>query len=119
MEDYKSLSKLILRQSQLLNLASLYLSDHAVLLQNALKKCENCFIEPATVEHRKTKIIFCDHCAASHVVSENKFMNMSNQEHSLSKDQNWIDIDNADKIRRLSDYVKIIKELDVSNNEVQ
>lgn len=109
-KDLKSLSNLIKEQSYILSLTALYLSDHAVMIQNMIKKCENCLSESATVEHKMSKYKFCDHCAAKNIVLES---NNHEQENT------WIDIDNADKIRRLSEYVKIIKRLDVSNDEVQ
>lgn len=121
--DLTTLTKLIVRQSTLINLISAQLAEQACLLEQTLTRCscEDCE-EPATVEHHLMDTKVCDRHAATIIVkSKRAYVDsciadpedpLNTMKLSLMNENNWTDLQNADKIRKLLNYVKIINELD-------
>ncbi len=106
-QEIIELAKLIVRQSRLISAISLQLADQACLLKSALEVCSHCNLNPCTVEHMSIqKLKCCDKCAAEITIDSKSLTSV------------WFDITDADKIRRLLDYVSIIKELDVDKSMI-
>lgn len=128
-DEIVALAKLVVRQSSLINLLSMQLADQACLLETALDRCAKCKAEPATVEHVHLKIAMCDRCAAESIVKSGRTyvdayiadpedpLNVARE--SLMNEHEWVDVEDAEKVRRITDYVKIIKELEVTPDMLQ
>lgn len=127
-DEIISLAKLVARQAYILNLTSLQLADQACLLEPRLERCEKCKAEPATVMHRHLNIRVCDRCAAEAIVKSartyvdgylaNPQDPINDVRQSLMDENDWHDLADADKIRRVRDYTKIVKELDVNPDRI-
>lgn len=128
-DEIVALAKLAARQAHIINLLSMQLADQACLLSLGLKPCSKCAVEPTTVEHVHMKLSLCDRCAAEAIVASGRTyvdssVNDGNDplndvRSSLMNDGDWLDVPDADRIRRLMDYVKIIKQLDIDIEQVQ
>lgn len=122
--DIKTLLKVATAHQRLLNLMSLQLADQACLIEHHLPKCSRCEHNIATVEHLTSKVRVCDKCAARVIVASSREyvegcaanpddpINVAKS--SLMNENDWVDMPDAEKIRRLMDYVDIIKELEVT-----
>lgn len=127
-DEIIALAKLVARQAYILNLTSLQLADQACLLEPRLERCEKCKAEPATVAHRHLNIRVCDRCAAETIVKSarayvdgylaNPQDPINDVRQSLMDENDWHDLADADKIRRVCDYAKIVKELDVNPDRI-
>lgn len=127
-DDIVALAKLAVRQATLINLLSLQLADQACLIMPALKRCSKCQLEPITVEHVHLKIQVCDRCAAESIVKsgrsyvdayiDNPDDPLNTARASLMNENDWVDLPDAEKVRRVVDYVKIIKELEVTQDRM-
>lgn len=125
-DDVVTLAKLAVRHANLINLISAQLADHACFVKPMLPRCQKCSIEPITVEHALLNIKACDRCAAEMMVrSSRAYVDgyivdpsdpFNDVRLSLLNENDWVDVDNADKIRRLIDYVEIIEGLDVQQS---
>ena len=119
-EELVALAKLIARHSTLINLVSLQLADQACALVPCLARCGRCDSDPITVEHRHTGIQACDRCAAEMIVASGRTYvdayvanpddPLNEARYSLMNEDNWVDLPDAQKIRRIVDYVRIIKQ---------
>ena len=128
-DDIVVLAKIAVRQANLINLISMQLADQACLLLPTLHKCNKCQNEPATVEHIDLKIQLCERCAAETIVSSGRSYvdgyianpddPINDARYSLMNEDHWVDLPDADKIRRLVIYVNVIKELEVTNDRLQ
>ena len=119
-EDVKSLAKLAIRQATLISVMSSHLADQACLLASMLKKCQRCYKRPITVSHEKNGEA-CDRCAAEATTDIHDLIS-PNSEPGLDKlnvAAGWIDIQDAEKIRRLDDYVSLVKELDNDPTDIE
>ena len=128
-DDVVALAKLVVRQSALINLMSLQLSDQACVIRDTIPRCEKCHVEPSTVKHVHVGLQLCDRCAAESIVKAGRSyvdayiadpddpLNVARQ--SLMTESDWVDLPDADKVRRIVDYVKIIKELEVTHERIQ
>jgi len=105
-QEIIELAKLIFRQSRLISAISLQLADQACLLKSKLDVCEQCKLNTATVEHVTLGSKRCDKCASEAVVAQKTLLSA------------WVDVPDADKIRRVIDYVSLVKELDVDKSMV-
>lgn len=128
-DDIVALAKLAARQARLLELISLQLADQACLLEPHLPKCSKCSEFPVTVEHIHLKVRVCDRCAAESIVTAGRAYvdgylanpddPLNEVRGSLMNENDWVDIPDADKIRRIIDYVKIIKERELTMDRLQ
>lgn len=127
-DDIVALAKLAARQAQTISLISLQLADQACLIEPHLPKCSKCEREACTVEHVHLKLRLCDRCAAESIVKAGRAYvdgylvdpkdPMNDVRGSLMNENDWVDLPDADKIRRVTDYVHIIKQLDVGADGV-
>lgn len=128
-DEIVALAKLAARQAMLINLISLQLADQACMIEPHLPRCSKCQREPVTVEHKHLKVQVCDRCAAeSIVVSGRAYVDgylanpddpLNDVRSSLMNENDWVDLPDADKIRRIVDYVKGIKELEATPDRIQ
>lgn len=128
-DDIVALAKVAVRQATLINMLSLQLADQACLLETQLKRCSRCQLGAVTVEHTYLKIQACDRCAAEVIVKSGRAyidgyaadpddpLNLARM--TLMNERDWVDVADADKVRRVVDYVKIIKELEVNPDRMQ
>lgn len=96
-----TLTKVAARQSNLINLIAAQIADMACLIEPLLPKCVWCNTQPTTVVRSKrntpaSKV--CDRCAAESISS------------GTTTIDDWPDLDDAKLVRRLANYVEIIKE---------
>lgn len=122
--DIVALAKLAARQAQTIALITLQLADQACVIEPHLPRCGKCNTDPCTVEHRHLKLKLCDRCAAESIVKAgrnyvdgyiaNPNDPLNDVRGSLMNENDWLDLPDADKVRRIVDYVRIIKELDVT-----
>jgi len=113
------LIKLVYRHQALLNAVALNLSDQACLLSTTLKTCK-CQQEPVTVSfvlNPETEL--CDRCVAELIVTAKKLIcdpsiaSATSNIHPLMMDENsWVDLPNAEIVRRLTSYVKLVHSLE-------
>lgn len=126
-EDIRALARLALRQKALLELSFDIISDLIVLTVPNLERCHhNACKEPATVKHVDLNINMCDaHAAATIVHAKTNIKNVESdmldfaqqslaQNTCLANEDTWIDLPNAERVRRLKDYVDFI----IKNDEV-
>lgn len=111
-----TLTRLAVKHEQISTGLARGMYDIATLLLPMIHRCEystGCDYG-ATVSHITLHIKYCDeHCARVIVSAKNesqsRFQNIQN---SIKNPDNWIDVKNAESIRRISDYIKITKELE-------
>jgi hypothetical protein len=116
-----ALTKLVIKHERSIDLLSLHLAKQACLLYSRLERCVRCKT-PASVEHVYVKIKLCDRCAAEAIVRSGRtfvegYINDPNDpfndvRSSLMNELCWSDIDEADKVRDLIEYVRIIKQFE-------
>ena len=102
------------------------IADQACLLEQTLEKCQKCKIETVTVEHKFTHVKTCDRCASENIIEAMYSILKRDVQHSdlddelltIANEKNWIDVIDADKIRRITQYIKLTKELDINQNEL-
>ena len=126
-EELVAIAKLVARQSRLINLASLQLADNACFIETLLAHCGKCNSRLATVEH-SIGCKLCDRCASETIVRSGRnfvdgYINdpkdpLNAARSSLMDENAWVDLPNAERIRRLDDYVRIIKELELAPEQV-
>lgn len=123
-DDITTIARLLAHHAKMINLISLQLGDQACLLAPSLVRCGRCDIEPITVEHRHMGLQACDRCAAELIVrSGRNYVEaycsdpndpLNEARSSLMNEDDWLDLPNADKVRRITDYVRIIKVMEGS-----
>lgn len=100
----------------------LIISDLIQLMIPHMKKCSsiNCY-EPATVQHVDIHTPLCDyHCAQVIISSAKKILSdpddkLNNLRYSLIREEDYVDLKDAEKIRRCVDYIRLHVK---SDNEV-
>lgn len=117
-DELTAIAKLLIRHGTLINLISLQLRDQACILVPQLERCGRCDKDPITVEHRFMGLQACDRCAAELIVRsgrnyvdayiENPDDPLNEARASLMNEDDWVDLPNAEKVRRIADYVRII-----------
>ncbi len=122
-DDLVAMAKIVARNATLINMISLQLADQACLVAPFLERCGRCEAEPITVKHRHMGMHACDRCAAEMIVKSGRaFVNafiidpqdpLNEARASLMNEDDWVDTDDAVKVRRVMDYVRIIKEREV------
>jgi hypothetical protein len=123
-DNIKHLASLIAKQSIILSIALNAIVDQACLLESALDKCSQCNIELATLEHNHTHVKLCDRCAAEQIYSSLKSIlndnnpDLNDQLFIVANEKNWVDVKNAEKIRRVTQYTKAARDLDVNDSEI-
>lgn len=127
-DEIAVLAKLAIRQAQIINLLALQLADQACLLVPHLQRCGKCNVEPVTVEHVHTKVRLCDRCWAELIVNSSRaYINsyvqdpndpLNDVRTSSTNENDWVNLPDADKIRRMIDYVKIIKESEITQDRM-
>jgi len=121
--------KLINRQSKLIYLITSQLSDCVFVVNDQFRKCVLCLKLPITVKHINVKSLeMCDHCAARSIIDAKsclaKLSPSNDSEFSvnledyppeyfnslldLSNEDKWVDIKNADKIRKISTFIELM-----------
>jgi len=122
--DPDELIKVIANQSYQIRLMALQLADQASLIEPHVPRCMTCQKKPACVEHTALKARLCDRCAAEMIVKASRaYVSVCKHDpndpyaeiFSTMMDENaWRDLDDAEKIRRMTDFVNAIKETDVT-----
>lgn len=87
---------LVIKHEKMLVGASHMLYGQSLLLEASLARCYVCDKAPFTVRHRKIGMGVCERCAAEKTVA------------GATNETDWVDIELADEIRRLVDYVDMI-----------
>ncbi len=126
--DPDELIKVISSHSYQIRLLSLQLADQASLIEPYVPKCMTCQKRPASVEHAKLGVRCCDRCTAEAIVKaghayvnmclidpENPFVKVLA---TMMDEGAWRDVDDAEKIRRITEFVSVIKETDVTKDRV-
>lgn len=124
--NIKYLARLVTKQAFMIGMALSAIADQACLLEQTLEKCSDCHTEIVTVEHRFTHVKVCDRCAAERITNalhailedKNPDFDLDHQLFTVVNENNWVDVVDADKIRRMIQYTKIAKELDVEESEL-
>lgn len=95
-----NLETVVLRHEKLISVILGAITDHACLVEHGLMRCdqESCS-DPATV-HYSNSIFLCDYHCAMIVVTQNDAENQ------------WVDLPDAVRIRRIRDYVDLVKRYD-------
>lgn len=108
--------KILAGQVKIVNAHTNQAHDHSLMISNVLPKCARCKVEPHTVTFEVLDLKFCDRCAAEWIVSSRtKPKNENSIEAKLvtslmSDSDSWVDIENANAIRGLMDYLKQVEE---------
>lgn len=112
--EIEELAKISLRQAKLLSVLSQYILDQACLMETLLVKCDKCNERAVTVKHQVHGEA-CDRCAAEISYKNMSLVTPVFEEPSLIivKEQldDWRDIELADNIRRMIDYITNAKAL--------
>lgn len=124
--DPDDLVKMLAQQSYQIKLMALQIADQATLIEPRVPKCMSCHKNPYTVKHVKMSMTFCDRCAAETIIKSSRaFVNLCQMDpddpfvevcSSLMDENAWRDVDDAEKIRRMTEFVNIIKEIDVTQD---
>jgi hypothetical protein len=116
-DDFDAVVKLIVKHDKLISLLARGVADHACFIAPLITRCcKEGFDQPATVEHRELAYKMCDHCAAETVCKSgrnftadlNDAVNLARG--LLMQEDLWIDMPDADKIRRLVEYIDAIRD---------
>lgn len=122
----KKIAELIIQQTIMISGLANIVADLITMNVASLELCEKCKKDPVTVEHKHVLTRMCDKCAAESIVLSGKnyakgFMEnpddpLNTVRSSLMLDENWVDIKNAELVRRLVEYAKIVqKDIDTSD----
>jgi len=123
-EQLTILIKLVAQHERTISGIGGAISDHACLIEADLERCrseEGC-ISAATVVHVDFGLKLCDkHCAKMIVAAMNPWPEERPQDYlstswarlKLSDEDRWTDLPDAVRIRRIQDYVDIVKRNDV------
>lgn len=105
--DPEKLIQLIVRQSKLVNALASIVGDQSIIIHDLVAKCDhdNC-TSPVTMIG-KGMLRRCDRHAAEWIAND------------PSSEKEWTDTPNAKSIRNIDEYVKIMNELIVSEDEFQ
>lgn len=90
--------KTLTKHSHILSALSSTLINHSIILKSMMNICPKCETNISTVRHVKHQRQFCDSCAARDIVF------------NLDNEVNWVDIDSASEIRRLTVFVEALNE---------
>jgi len=82
-----------------------------------IRKCEHSTCDkPATVKHQYLNVTFCDHHtakaivnAAHNFINADKLDTMNDVRSTIMREDDWVDVENAESIRSLETYVEMIK----------
>lgn len=120
-QQYALALKLAVKNSQTIDTILGVVGDFAIFIEEGLQQCEmvKCH-NPATVQHQVMDVKMCDACAARDIViasrGGNGFAEQSEALNDLTaqvaNEELWIDLPNAVRIRRLTDYVSLLKKND-------
>lgn len=108
--------KILAGQVKLTNAHTVQAHDHSLLIASCLPKCARCKVDPHTVTFEVLDLRFCDRCAAEWIVSSRtKPKNENSIEAKLvtsliSDADSWEDVENANSIRGLMDYLKQVED---------
>lgn len=93
------------------------LFDVSKVLQPLLEPCSNIeCTRTATVCHKLLGIKFCDYHCAKTIITTKSTTNtvFSEIKDSISNEDDWIDVEGAESIRHICDYLEITKNLEES-----
>ena len=116
-EQYALLLKMTLRHENHIDALFGVVNDFACIIEHSLERCgRNHCKRAATVEQVDFGIKMCDLCAATAMVRarDNIKRNLTDSlamqslRVAIMSEDSWRDLPNAERIRRLSDYVGII-----------
>lgn len=103
----KSVTKLFLQHTHLIDTLVYAVADHAEALYDLFPKCE-CG-EPVTVKHVTTDSHRCDRCCAEAVQLATELEQMLGNFSSKPEDE-WVDLPSAAAVRRVVDHYRVIRE---------
>lgn len=120
-EEIAKLIRTVLRNDNHINILFGIANDFACLIEQALPRCvrEGC-TAAATVKHRDLDVRFCDRCAARTIVRAKQNIqhqvvdSISHLRENMGDEERWIDLPNAERIRRVCNYVDVLVQDDVS-----
>jgi len=131
-DEFAFLLKIIERQTFTMSLLMSQVSDCVALIQSQIKACVDCNKNPGTVRYTLNSYVHCDRCAAEAIIKKQKETKhpdydvknekqVYNDVHFMT-DTNWVDIKNADKIRRLQEFIDLLKSrnsIEISDIDLQ
>ncbi len=108
------LGKLIIKQSKLINALAGIVADQSMIIDELLPKCQHggC-TEPGTMKLKDTMVVMCDR-HTSEVIFKAKTFDQVNEQEIF-----WSPVPNAQSIRNINEYVRIMKSMIVTEDEVQ
>lgn len=115
-DDVDVLVRIVLKHQRTIDAVLGAITDHACLIEKGLERCcGNDCAEPATVRHVDLDVRMCDsHCARA-IVRAQKVLNepatgaVAHIRVRLADEGCWIDLEDAPRIRRIKDYVEMVK----------
>ena len=118
-EHLAALLKLVVRNGQSVDVLFGVVNDFACLIESRLERCSHLGCEePASVRHLGLGLRYCDYHAARIMMKARKNvgrdgdLNMNLLRAQVMDEEAWVDLPDAHRIRRLRDYVLIIKRND-------
>lgn len=115
-EEFKALLRATLRHKLMIDILFGVCNDFATMLEPTLLRCEHSRCSaPATVTHVDVKMKMCDYHAAAGIMQaranalKDPTSNLIALRARLADPENWIDLPNADVIRRLDQYVNELR----------
>lgn len=93
------------------------LFDVSKVIQPLLEPCSNIECNaPATIQHKLLGIKICDYHCAKTIINARTSKNtvLTELKDSIGNEDDWIDLDGAESIRHICDYLEITKNLEES-----
>lgn len=100
----------------MVEIISMFSADFSRLIYDSLPKCnvDGCD-KPITVKNEMLNVSMCDHCCARTIYNSMRRMTGSSEDvlevgrEAAVREELWCDIENAPSIRRIIDYVEVIR----------
>lgn len=118
-DTHETLAALVVKHDRRINATANLLADLSAIITAGSLKCTLCEEAPATVKHAlSAETMACDACAAREVIGASKRLNEEFVRTPLvvfrgtdaKNDLAWIDLPNAVELRRVVEYVRLIRE---------
>jgi hypothetical protein len=118
-EHLALLMRMAIRNGQAIDVLFGVANDFACLVEAGLERCARTGCrEPATVQQVDLNVRMCDACAAAAIVRATKNINTDHRDAlnlvrtRIANDDCWLDLPDAVRVRRIRDYVLMLKKND-------
>ena len=121
--DIKALVSMVAKHEKTQYVLTFQQSDNSFIVHSMLPKCERCSSSPCTVKHRYMNVSACDRCCAHMIVKISRSSvdaaiaypddALHAARLSLMDENDWVDVENAERIRRIDEYVRNVGEYDL------